>query len=166
MRDNQKENDFFTREMMAEALLKLLKRKPYDDIKVVEIADTAGVSRSSFYRYFNKSTKKDLILEYILYLWDKYILNMNNNNSLEKSFLILLKFIYNYKDIFALLNKSDLNDIIFNLINHIIDSIKIEDVVKAFIAGSIYGLVIYWISIDFKTSPEEIVKTFMNLKRD
>ena len=93
MKNNQKENDFFTKEIMAEALLRLLNKKPYDDIKVVEIADTAGVSRSSFYRYFNKSTKKDLILEYIIYLWDIYIINKDNKSSLDKAFLILLEFI-------------------------------------------------------------------------
>lgn len=167
MKNNQKENDFFTKEIMAEALLRLLNKKPYDDIKVVEIADTAGVSRSSFYRYFNKGTKKDLILEYIIYLWDIYIINKDNKSSLDKAFLILLEFIYNYKDIFIILNKSGLNDIIFKLIYHMEKDLNdLEDVVKAFIAGSIYGLVNYWISNDFKTSPEEIVDIFLNLKRD
>ena len=50
-------------EHITDALLKLLKEKPIQEISISEIVDTAGVGRTSFYR--NYETKEDVVKKYI-----------------------------------------------------------------------------------------------------
>lgn len=49
----------YTREWTFEALTKLLEVKKYEDIKISEIINKAGISRATFYRNF--SSKDDII---------------------------------------------------------------------------------------------------------
>ena len=42
-----------TEKLICSSLLALMRKKPYDKIKVSELVDYAGISRSSFYFYFN-----------------------------------------------------------------------------------------------------------------
>jgi AcrR family transcriptional regulator len=49
----------YTREWTFEALTKLLEVKKYDDIKISEIINKAGISRATFYRNF--SSKDDIV---------------------------------------------------------------------------------------------------------
>ncbi len=49
----------YTREWTFEALYKLLENNEYDNIKITDIINKAGISRATFYRNF--STKDDII---------------------------------------------------------------------------------------------------------
>ena len=51
-----------TKGLISLALYSLLLRKNYEDISVKEICERAGVSRMSFYRYYNK--KDDIFVDY------------------------------------------------------------------------------------------------------
>ena len=50
----------YTREWTFEALYRLLETKKYENIKISEIINKAGISRATFYRNF--STKDDMKL--------------------------------------------------------------------------------------------------------
>ncbi|AIO18730.1 Bacterial regulatory protein, tetR family [Candidatus Izimaplasma bacterium HR1] len=50
----------YTREWTFEALHKLLLIKPFNEIKISEIIDKAGISRATFYRNF--SSKEDIVI--------------------------------------------------------------------------------------------------------
>lgn len=60
-----------TRQWIFGALLSLLRKKPYDDIKIANITDEAGVARQSFYR--NYDSKDDIIIKYFESMIDEYI---------------------------------------------------------------------------------------------
>ena len=49
-----------TRDCLGDALIALLRAKPFDDITVQEVLDRAGVSRSTFYEHYRD--KNDLFL--------------------------------------------------------------------------------------------------------
>lgn len=49
----------YTREWTFEALYKLLQIKPFNDIKISEVIDKAGISRATFYRNFD--SKEDIV---------------------------------------------------------------------------------------------------------
>ncbi len=51
--------------LIAEALNDLLKERPLDDITVVELCDEAGISRSTFYTYFED------IYEVGVWVWER-----------------------------------------------------------------------------------------------
>src|SRR6201996_9414766 len=49
-----------SRQMLMEALLRLLSRKEFDDISIQEIADEAGLNRATFYLHY---TDKNALLQ-------------------------------------------------------------------------------------------------------
>ena len=51
------------KDYIAQSLILLLKQKPFDDIKINEICQKAGVNRSSFYRNF--ANKEQAIVFYL-----------------------------------------------------------------------------------------------------
>ncbi len=165
---NTNPNESFTKEAIGEAFLVLLNKKSYDDIKVVEIVNKAGVSRSTFYRFFNKSSKKEILFEYILNLWKKYYEESKCKSNIEEGLYTLMNFSYHYKDIMLLLNKAGLTHIIYNLIYNMIDSNTLlddEKIIISSLAGSIYGLVNYWIENNFNKTPKDIIDVFLKLQR-
>ena len=50
-------------EHITDALLKLMKDKPIEDISIRELCEVAGIGRASFYRNFN--SKEDILRGYI-----------------------------------------------------------------------------------------------------
>lgn len=164
---NTNPSESFTKEVIGEAFLVLLNEKSYDDIKVVEIVNKAGVSRSTFYRFFNKNSKKEILFQYILNLWNKYYMKNGNNKNIEEDLYILMNFTYNYKNILLILNKAGLNHIIYNLIYNMINSnVSLdEEIIISSLAGSIYGLINYWIENNFNKTPKEIIDVFLNLEK-
>ena len=61
MAKSNRESNFLTREAIKEALYLLMQEKAFPDIRITEIIDRAGVSRSAFYH--NYKTKEDVLLE-------------------------------------------------------------------------------------------------------
>ena len=49
----------YTKERLAEALLKLIEQRPLSEISISEVAETAQVNRTSFYRNFD--SKEDIL---------------------------------------------------------------------------------------------------------
>ena len=56
---------------LAESLLRLLAVKPFAEITVREIADGAGVDRSTYYRHF--TSREDVLEDYLGGLVNRYI---------------------------------------------------------------------------------------------
>lgn len=52
----------FLRNCIFEALILLMKQKPYDDIAISEITNRAGVSRMTYYRTY--TSKEDILIQY------------------------------------------------------------------------------------------------------
>ena len=47
----------FTRQCIGEAIIALVYKKDFDSITISDIVKTAGVSRMTFYHYFNRATR-------------------------------------------------------------------------------------------------------------
>lgn len=58
-------------EYITEALLLMMKKKPYNDISVTVLCEKAGVTRMSFYRNFN--TKEDVLKAWITTITDHFL---------------------------------------------------------------------------------------------
>jgi len=69
-----------SKKWLVEALLDLMKEKPYSIITIKEIADKAQLSRRTFYRNFN--VKEDLLSEYTMYLFQDYIKSIKEHSNL------------------------------------------------------------------------------------
>lgn len=64
-----------TRKWIFNALLSLLGKKPYDEIKIANITEEAGVARQSFYRNFEN--KDDIVIKYIEMLFTEFATEVN-----------------------------------------------------------------------------------------
>ena len=64
MRQNLKDNmkAEFSKTLIIDAFYSLIKKKPFQEISITEIAETAGVSRLTFYRNFE--SKENVVFEY------------------------------------------------------------------------------------------------------
>ena len=60
----------FLKECMADALLRAMKEKPFSKITINEIADAAGVNRSTWFRNF--SDKNEAITFKLIRLWHRW----------------------------------------------------------------------------------------------
>ena len=60
------------KESITIALLNLMRKKCFSDIKVTEIVKTAGVGRTSFYR--NVEGKEDVLVKHMNRLYSDYFL--------------------------------------------------------------------------------------------
>lgn len=69
MGQNAKATDFL-KECMADALIQKMQEKPFEKVTVNEIADLAGVNRSTWFRNFK--TKNDALSFKIVILWNRY----------------------------------------------------------------------------------------------
>ena len=59
----------FLKEYMADALLQAMKQKPLSKITVNEIADAAGVNRSTWFRHFRD--KNEAVTFKLIRLWNR-----------------------------------------------------------------------------------------------
>ena len=72
MTENQKtDRNRFTRMNIGEAVAALLKEKEFDKIKISEITKKAGVSRMTYYNYYE--TKEQALKDYLYELIKEYM---------------------------------------------------------------------------------------------
>lgn len=60
----------FLKECLADALIKLLHIKPMEKITIPEIAETAAVGRTTYFRNF--TTKNEMLTFKLVRLWDRW----------------------------------------------------------------------------------------------
>ena len=68
---NFTERNRFTRQCIGESVISLMQTKDFQDITVSDIVKKAGVSRMTFYHYFQ--TKNDALVNYIHEIIETYI---------------------------------------------------------------------------------------------
>ena len=67
----------FTRMCMGDALVNIMQQKAYDKISVSDIVKKAGVSRMTYYNYYE--TKEELVKDYIEEITSLYLEEEKNN---------------------------------------------------------------------------------------
>ena len=91
---NKDSKNTFTRMCIGEAIIKLLKDTDFDKIRITSVAKCAGVSRITFYKYYESI--HDALCDY----------------------LFALEFFNRYKDYFLTLSRCGLHSILINSINN------------------------------------------------
>lgn len=157
------------KERIADALLELMSKKPYEDISISEITDLADVGRTTYYRHF---TSKDDVLNFKFETIFDTILDNGphrglppkiTENEIKQIFQRQLEKIYANRKIFELVYAADLDYLLFRYIyrsategaeqNELVDRYY-----TAFHASAIFALTDQWITSNFAQSPEELVQ--------
>lgn len=167
MGSNAKANEFL-KECMSDALISLLSQKPFTKITADEIADAAGVHRSTWFRNF--SSKSEAITYKLIRLWnrwadehdmlirDRYTVD-NAFNFFQFNFEIrnLLELVYSAK------LQSSLYDAFYKIMMPHLDVEAEERYSSKFFCYGLFGLLDEWIERGFCESPEEMTTLFQKI---
>ena len=157
-----------TKGLIALAVYSLMFRKDYDSITVKEICEKAGISRMSFYRYYNK--KDDIFVNYCDERFEEFYESIHSMKdiSVHDFTLKMFQFIYKYKRQIKVLKKANREFMLLDQLNSyakfILSNMKDNDEVEKknnpllapFIAGGLFNVLMIWVDSEKQASPEEI----------
>lgn len=168
----------FTRMCIGEAVFVLMDNKEYEKIKISDIVKTAGVSRMTFYHYYE--TKEDALSDYFHEIVAGYIRECKNEPDKvgqfhdRSSIIHALNYFDQYETFITKLVKAKLQYILWDAINNYMDKrimpkYKIPAYELYFYAGALLNVFLKWQERGKKETAEEIADTIMKslgLKND
>lgn len=182
---NQKTNPIAeqSKKWLVEAMLDLMREKPYSSISVKEIADKAQLSRRTFYRNFK--IKEDLLSEYTNYLFQDYVESIKKLKFLNINDILITYFEFWNKHIneLKLLKQNHLFYLIMEQLNSFIPNINEfgnvqwhnydnraeEEYIGLYNIGGLWNVLSNWIDRQNRESPEEmaqiIIKAFSTFSK-
>ena len=142
------------------ALLKLMQKKAFDRISITELCRKAGVSRMSFYRYFE--SKEDVLKKWCAGITDRFVAESGinyRNDSMELYFNTLFTQVLKYREMSFILQKNgllwivkdDIDRVFFETYRDVYDEYKMH-----FITGGIFNVYTLWIENGLRETPEEL----------
>ena len=163
-----------TEEKIEQALIRLLKKRSYDNIFVKDICTEANINRSSFYAHFYDIN--DLMMKYEQKIAQSIIKIFKNSGFEKSTFVKMFEFIKQNKDFYNAFLKS----------NHIFSTLEQEMVRKlentlysvgkehnisynktdfayhlCFFGNGLKGICELWIKNDCKESPEYLAEIIL-----
>lgn len=142
------------------ALLQLMQKKAFDRISITELCRKAGVSRMSFYRYFE--SKEDVLKKWCAGITDWFVAESGinyRNDSMELYFNTLFTQVLKYREMSFILQKNgllwivkdDIDRVFFETYRDVYDEYKMH-----FITGGIFNVYTLWIENGLRETPEEL----------
>ena len=148
---------------LKEALVILLKTKPYDKITIMELCFKAGVSRMAFYGNF--TSKDDILTRIVVDLNDLLVERVGSpfrKNTDEAWFLETFKLVEENVDTITCLLDLGFQNEYLNLVNkQVLHDTEISNDKKyqrIIWAGGLLNSIIYWLRAGMKPSKEEMAK--------
>ena len=171
----------YTKMVLRESLMELMKKKPISDIAIKEICALADISRSSFYNYYTdqydllQKTEEE-ILAFMDSILNKYAIYKNDKNMTSQMLEEILQYIAdNNKSIYVLFTEN--GDIHFqktlfssmykmNYLKSLTDKITDEATKQyffLFIVTGTSGLICHWINNGMDKSVHELAKLIIKI---
>ncbi|TLG72513.1 TetR/AcrR family transcriptional regulator [Culicoidibacter larvae] len=171
MRDLRKNK---TKTLLANALMKLIEEKRFDDIKLYEICDNALVHKTSFYNHFED--KYDLLNYLIQELQKDIFMNLKETDDLELFYIIIAKaYINNIKqnakfykmilsgnDIASQILLSNIHNDIQTKLDHFQTTVPNNYMLQFYISGVI-AVINEWVLNGMKESDTEILQILTDI---
>lgn len=164
-----------TRDTLGDALVELIREKPFDEITVQEILDRAGVGRSTFYKHYRD--KDDLFLSDVEDFFEMASTALTRKRASPERLAPvteLFSHIFDVREFYAALVASGkINDVLalgrgffarsieerLRLAGVAMDSAQSSAQAHA-LAGSLFALLDWWIDHGMKTEPKEMDALF------
>ncbi len=144
-----------SKQYIAEALLQLMKTKPYPSITNKNITDRAGFSHITIYRHFKN--KEDILSYYVNYCFAKWKQEWDDHQNIAFN---LFSFFQKHKFLITALYQANQQ---YLLISHILsccdykeDDIAVLAYAKAAVAYFIFGWCDVWYQRGMKETPQEM----------
>ena len=156
------ESNAVTREAVQDALFILMEKKDYEEIRITELIQKAGIARSAFYR--NYKTKDDVLRDYI---GDIHQLVMQNvSRDVRQNWLHYIRSIRENREKFELLIKTHREWFVLDSLNELADYSSGTDFTTVLPHGYIYNIVMYWVKCGMPGTDEEVVERIMQACRE
>lgn len=138
---NRTKRNRFTRMCIGEAIIDLMKTTEYEKIKIADVAKRSGVSRMTFYHYYD--SKLAALKDYLDEIIRHYLRESRKNPDAGKfqdyaHILFSLNFFNQYADFFLEMEQAGLYSVLINGINEFMTS-RFSSGYKS----SLYGLYYY-----------------------
>ncbi len=173
-----------TRQLLEAALLSLIKEKEFDAISVQEIIDRANVGRATFYAHFDN--KEDLLEsgfdDLLATLRERQREARSHGGPIDRRLFAfshhLLAHADEHRDIFPAMVSKRGGALIQHLLRNLLVKVVREDVREAaqgsarpvpeeaivqFIAGGLFGLMLWWLGAKKRLSVDEVEVLFRKL---
>ncbi len=155
----------FTRMCIGEAVFDLMNKKEYEKIKISDIVKRAGVSRMTFYHYYE--TKEDALTDFFHEIVAGYVRDRvkhpeeNGEFQSDGSIVHALKYFDQYRGFIQKLVDAGLYQIVLNAMNdYMLKRVKpryhISEYELYFYGGALLNVFMKWQENGKKESPEEI----------
>ena len=161
-----------TKQAIEDAMVKLLAEQPFDQISTVKLAETAGISRSSFYTHYKD--KYDMIDLYqsrlfhtLEYIFSKYA------NDKQQAIFEVFEYLQFEPLLAALLSENGTKEIQNYLRNKLLILVKTDiekristnslniielEYYSVYLSNALFGVCQKWIARGKKESPQEITE--------
>ena len=153
----------YLKECMSDAIIKLLKTTPIEKITVLQIVETAGVGRTTWFRNF--TAKSEAITYKFIRLWERWTCEHNVNVKTEFTVDNAETFFeYNYSIrhiidvVYGAGMQSAMHDAFFAIMQPNDSKVPIEVYRQRFYACGLCGLLDEWVKRCYKESPQEMAE--------
>ena len=153
-------------EHITDALLKLMRDKPMEDISISELCEVAGIGRASFYRNFN--SKEDILRGYIQTIFQDWTNGdkQNANQPLSELLRSMFSHFEVHRSFYELLNQRHLiyllKDVIIGICGAKPAHPKMEAYARAYVAYALYGWIEVWFQRGMQETAKEIAGMFQS----
>ncbi|WP_320163928.1 TetR/AcrR family transcriptional regulator [uncultured Trichococcus sp.] len=153
----------FVKECIADALVKVMASKSFNDITITEIVSLADVGRATYYRNF--SSKDDILYYKITLLLSEWLEKIPPNVNRKEKTTLFFKFLQSEKELLELIYKHEKGYIILDSylnmppdLRHVLDEQNIMDI---FYIYGVFGITEAWIKNGMLEDPEELASILL-----
>lgn len=161
----------FTRMCIGEAVAALMKEKTFAQIKIMDIARKAGVSRMTFYKYYH--SKEEVMEGYLQEIISNYIEEFGDRFSNDfpnfENTLSTLNYFDKYADFFLVTAHAGLYNLLIDAINLYMEEIiipryQVSPYKIYYYAGALLNIFIKWEESEKKEDAKTIAETITAIK--
>lgn len=171
-----------SRRLLIDALLELMKDRPYSKISVAHIAERSGVARPTFYLHFH--SKDDLLIAYIDEMFEKFYAEIDAYITQSKDADPVIASImfhqwYDNAEFARLLMQTDIDSLMLaqfknyvaRVVERFMDAHNIANragllpYVVDFLAGASFMVITRWVREGFQETPEVMGELYASLVR-
>lgn len=155
----------FLKECLADALIKLMREKPFEKISIQEIADKSGVGRATWFRNYNG--KNEALTFKLIALWHRW--SDEHNISVRDRFTLknatdFFQFNYEIRSIVQTIYSANMQSAVYDAFYQVMMpqyGANAKECYQArFYSYGLFGLLDEWVKRGFKETPDEMVTIF------
>lgn len=158
----------FLKECLADALIQLLEVKPIERITIPEIAELAGVGRTTYFRHF--TTKEEMLTYKYVCLWNRWAqehsLTVRNTFILENG-LTFFQYNLSIRKLLEITYKRNLQTALYESFRQIMKpqcgTDPLDCYQSRFYSYGLFGLLDEWVLRGFCETPEQMAAIVSDL---